>query len=199
MLFLSKKSKSGTVLQLLESYRNRQGRPTHRVVVSLGGASLPESSWKAVSKFVESKLYGYTELFPPDPDDQVWIDSIVKRIEREGKWQPGSHERLVLGSREARQDNKLESGVVDGVWVDEVDHTHETTLGPELVGLKAWDDFLKELGFSGAQRRASACSVINRLVDPVSEHRLPLWRQVAHCQIFSEKTPSIVVTTSITR
>jgi len=182
MFFCRKKSKSGQVLQLLESYRNRQGRPTHRVVVSLGDASLPETSWKAVAKFVESKLYGYRELFPPDPDDQIWIDSIVKRIEREGKWQPGSHEKLVLGSREPKEENKLEGEVLDGVLIDEVDHTHETTLGPELVGLKAWDDlnmddFLKELGFSGAQRRASACSVINRLVDPVSEHCLPLWLQ----------------------
>ena len=167
---------------MLESYRNRQGRPTHRVVASLGDASLPETSWKAVAKFVESKLYGYTELFAPDPDDQVWIDSIIKRIEREGKYQPGSHEKRVLGSREPKEENKLEGEVLDGVLIDEVDHTHETTLGPELVGLKAWDDlnmddFLKELGFSGAQRRASACSVINRLVDPVSEHRLPLWLQ----------------------
>ena len=88
MFFYRKKSKSGKVLQLLESYRNRQGKSTHQVVVSLGDAALPETSWKSVAKFVESKLYGYTEMFGPAPDDQPWIDSIVKRIEREDRWQP---------------------------------------------------------------------------------------------------------------
>jgi len=184
MFFYRKKSKSGQVLQLLESYRNRQGKSTHQVVVSLGDAALPESSWKSVAKFVESKLYGYTELFEPAADDQLWIDSMVKRIGREGRWQPASTEKMLLGSRDAGEENQGSVKVVDGVLIDEIDHTHETSLGPELLGLKAWDalgldDLLEQFGFSGAQRRASACSVINRLVDPVSENRLPLWLQTS--------------------
>ena len=104
MFFHRKKSKSGQVLQLLESYRNRQGKSTHQVVVSLGDAALPETSWKSVAKFVESKLYGYTDLFEPAADDQPWIDSMVKRIEREGRWQPASTEKMLLGSRDAGED-----------------------------------------------------------------------------------------------
>lgn len=171
-------------MQLLDSYRNRLGKPTHRVAVSLGDASLPEKSWKSVAKFVESTLYGYSELFEPPADEKPWIDSIVKRIEREGKWQPSSREKMLVGSRDSEEGSKVGAEVVDGVLIDELDHTHETTLGPELVGLKAWDELgmdklLKEFGFSGAQCRASACSVINRLVDPVSENRLPLWLQTS--------------------
>ena len=182
MFFYRKKSKSGKVLQLLESYRNRQGKSTHRVVVSLGDAALPETSWKSVAKIIESKLYGYIELFEVAATDQPWIDSILKRIEREGRWQPASSEKVLLAARGSGEENKAGFEVVDGVLIDEVGHTHETTLGPELVGLNAWadlrlDDYLKQLGFSGAQRRAAACSVINRLVDPVSENRLALWLQ----------------------
>ena len=40
MFFRLKHSKSGQVLQLLESYRNSEGKPRQRVVVSLGDAGI---------------------------------------------------------------------------------------------------------------------------------------------------------------
>jgi len=184
MFFCRKQSKSGYVLQLLESYRNVQGKPTHQVVVSLGNASLAESSWKSVATYVESRLYGYQELIDPPACDQHWIDSIVRRVEREGKWKSVCKNKTLLGAREANERQLFEKEVVDGVLIDDVNHTHETTLGPELVGLRARDELgldklLKGLGFSGAQRRGSACSVINRLIDPVSENKLPLWLETS--------------------
>jgi len=184
MFFYRKKSKTGKVLQLLESYRNKEGNSRHRVVVSLGDADIPEESWVIIAKYVESKLYNYAELFEASPDEQHWIDSIVRRIERQGRWQPMSSEKTLLGSRGAAGESNTETEVVDGVLIDEVGHAHGTTLGPELVALRAWenlelDEFLQEAGFSGPQRRAAACSVINRLVDPVSENRLPLWLQTS--------------------
>ena len=118
---------------------------------------------------VESKLFGYTELFEPAADDQAWIDSIVKRVECEGRWQPASTEKMLLGSRDPGEENKGSAKVVDGVLIDEIDPGHETSLG--------LDDLLEQFGFSGSQRRGSTCSVINRLIDPVSENRLPLWLQ----------------------
>ena len=42
MFFRLKHSKSGQVLQLLESYRNQEGQPRQRVVVSLGDAADPQ-------------------------------------------------------------------------------------------------------------------------------------------------------------
>jgi transposase len=184
MFFYRKKSKTGKVLQLLESYRNTEGSSRHRVVVSLGDADIPEESWSSISTYVESILYGYNELFEASPCEQYWIDNIVKRVERQGRWQPMPSEKTLLGSRCVVDENNVEPEVVDGVLIDEVGHTHGTTLGPELVALKAWeslelDKFLQTLGFSGAQRRAAACSVINRLVDPVTENRLPLWLQTS--------------------
>ena len=135
-----------------------------------------------MAKFVEAQLYGYSELFLPSADEQSWVDSLVKRIEREGRWQPLKKEKMLLGSRDSQEEKTAKVEVVDGVLIDEVGHTHETSLGPELVGLTAWNDlgmkeFLTQLGFSGSQCRAAACSVINRLVDPVSENALRLWLQ----------------------
>ena len=121
MFFHKKKSKSGKVLQLLESFRNKEGKSRHRVVVSLGNCSLPESSWKCISKHVESNLYGYGELFVPSMDEQVWIDQILKRIEREGKWQPLTKEKVLLGSSESNEhlDGNKNSEIIDGVLVDD--------------------------------------------------------------------------------
>jgi len=186
MFFHRKKSKSGQVLQLLESYRNSQGTSTHRVVVSLGNANFPEGLWKRVATSIESKLYGQLELFSPNQKSQPWIDQIVKRIERENKWQPQAKERAHLASRKIAEKDaeSQESEIVDGVLIDDVNHTHETTLGPELAALSAWkalemDSLLARLGLSGAQRRGAACSVVNRLVDPVTENALPSWLQTS--------------------
>ena len=186
MFFHKKKSKSGEVLQLLESFRNREGKSRHRVVVSLGNASIPETSRKCIAKHVESILYGYRELFSAAMDEQVWIDQIVKRIEREGKWQPLTRGKVLLSSQESNEQpgEKKKPEIIDGVLVDRIDHTHETSLGPELAGLKAWEElglneFLSRSGLSGTQCRGAACSVINRLVDPVSENGLRLWLQTS--------------------
>lgn len=64
-----------------------------------------------------------------------------------------------------------------GVLADEVTHTETAQLGPVLVGWEIWKRLampavLKELGLNRSQRQAAAISVINRLVDPVSEHAL---------------------------
>jgi len=48
MFLRLKQSPSGRVLQLLESYRNPEGRPRHRVVISLGDAALAQEDWKTV-------------------------------------------------------------------------------------------------------------------------------------------------------
>jgi hypothetical protein len=58
MFFRIKQSPSGRVLQLLESYRNPQGQPRHRVVISLGDAALAQEDWKSVAAAVAAELCG---------------------------------------------------------------------------------------------------------------------------------------------
>lgn len=64
MFFRLKRSPSGQVLQLIESYRNNQGKPRQRVVVSLGDAAISRPDWKPIAKAVEKHLYGIVELLP---------------------------------------------------------------------------------------------------------------------------------------
>lgn len=175
MFFRRKKSPSGQCLQLLESYRNSQGEPRHRVVVSLGDASLPEAHWSILAAAVSNRLYGVAELLPValPAEERRQVDAIVKRVDREGRWQP-------VGRPGSSPPGKAAALTIEGVLVDQVSHTHTTPLGPSLVGWEAWQrlglpELLAGLGFNPAQARAAAISVIHRLASPGSERALLAW------------------------
>ncbi|MHC5062188.1 MAG: IS1634 family transposase [Planctomycetota bacterium] len=173
------------MLQLLESYRNAEGNPRQRVVISLGNADIPEQHLKDIAIAVEKRLYGRQELFSRDlPADAVdWIDTIVRRVDLRGRWQPlglVKHSSKGKLKNKSKDSNENKQTTVDGVLVDRVSHTNTSTLGPELVGWHAWNklqipELLEQLGFNEAQKKAAAISVINRLVEPVSELGLLSW------------------------
>ena len=165
MFFARKTSPSGQTLQLLESYRNAEGKSRHRVVVSLGHVAMPDALWRVVSDAVALRLAGQESLFGLEPAAAEWVDWVVQRIE----------------TREAhRRRRRCGPEFIDGVVLDRVKHARHRSLGPELLGLHAWDqlgmpDLLDVLGFNRSQRDAAAASVINRLCHPVSENGLAAW------------------------
>ena len=171
MFFRRKKSPSGRVLQLLESYRNPQGQPRHRVVLSLGDAPLAQEDWKAVAVAVAGQLYGEPPLVPVElsAKAQPWVDSISRRVLREARWLP---------LRPAVAEPQAES--LDGVLVDQVTHSQSAVLGPVWLAHHAWKELdlpaaLGGLGFNPTQQALAAAAVINRLVEPLSEHALAGW------------------------
>ena len=174
MFFRRKVSDSGVCLQLLEAYRNAQGQPRQRVVVSLGDAAIPEAEQPRIAQAVGQWLSGQTELLAQDysATARQWIDQIVKRVEREGRWQPAAPPAATAA---------LPSETVAAeVLLDQISHTHTTPLGPSWVGWHAWQQLglpavLEALGFNAAQREAAAITVIHRLVDPGSERALLAW------------------------
>ena len=56
MFFRTKRTPSGSVLQLLEAYRNGEGLPRQRVVVSLGNANLPKAGFARTGLWQKSIL-----------------------------------------------------------------------------------------------------------------------------------------------
>jgi transposase len=171
MFFRIKQSPSGQVLQLLESYRNPQGQPRQRVVISLGDAALAQADWKPVAAVVAAELYGGKPLLAPklSENGQRWADTILRRVMREGRWLP---------LRPAVDVVQAES--LDGVLVDQITHGQSAVLGPVLVGQHAWEALgmpgaLSALGFNPKEQALAAASVINRLVEPLSEHALREW------------------------
>jgi transposase len=171
MFFRVKQSPSGRVLQLLESYRNPQGQPRQRVVISLGDAALAPADWKSVAATVAAELCGEKPLLAPELSEngKRWADSITRRVMREGRWLP---------LRPALNDPQAES--LDGVLVDQVTHGQSAVLGPVLLGKHAWEALdlpaaLSALGFNPKEQALAAASVINRLVEPLSENALRDW------------------------
>lgn len=161
-------------MQLLEAYRNHQGQPRQRVVVSLGDAQIAAADQPLIAQAVSEQLYGQKELVPREYSAAArqWIDQLVKRIDREGRWQPAG---LGLSTLPAPAGE-----VLADVLINQVSHTHTTPLGPSWAGWHAWQqlkfpDVLEQLGFNAAQRAAAAISVIHRLVEPGSERALLDW------------------------
>lgn len=170
MFFRTKKIKKSTVLQLVRSVRDRRGKVSQKIVVSLGNLPVPCRERKEIAREVENRLEGYQSLLPLKIAVAKWSDIIMKKID----------ESKLMVSRYPIDDISNDEEVADGVLVDWVEHENETDLGTILVLKKAWDslrigDFLKNAGFSESQVGAAAASVFNRLTYPVSEHEMPLW------------------------
>ena len=149
--------------------------------MSLGNANLSESIESKVAQGVEAGICGCNNLFGTEADGEVrrWIDYVLRRIDAKRK------------STDAEK--KRSDRTVVGVCIDEVEHGITTELGPELVGLHAWNELgmpvvLRSLGFNKVQIATAAVSVINRLVDSVSEHRLGEWvRQSSLPELIGEE------------
>ena len=170
-------------------------------MISLGNPDIPKEYWKEIANLVDGRLYQRPklfELFPPEGDReeiQEWADTIVRRIELQGKWQSLSAYRKQKEPGKEPEKKGPESAnpvqaepvpdvhpesVIDGVLIDRVSHQSTAMLGPVLVDLSAWnqldtDGCLKNLGVSEPWIKSALVSIINRLTDPVSEHRLPQW------------------------
>jgi len=179
MHFKLKTTPSGQVLQLVESYRNGQGQPCHRIVVSLGNARIEKCDQTAVATAVADHLYGRASIFGDDSKTneavRSWKDRIVRLVQRQGRWHP-----LLPNTASVEGVTKVE--IIDGVVAADVSHEHTTEVGPELTGIHAWNALrmpamLEGLGFNHTQCVRAAVTVINRLVEPVSEHQLTAWME----------------------
>lgn len=174
MFFRIKQSKSGSILQLVESYRNEENLPRQRLVVSLGEPVLPQAYWREVADRVEARLEQRHEQYDLREAEEAaaiakWVDLVVNRIQRDGKWLA---RRGTIVS--------VPSQTIDGVKAADVSHASTAVLGPALLGHHAWealgmDKTLADLGFSPSQRACAEALVVNRLCDPVSEHALVDW------------------------
>ncbi len=173
MFIRLKKTNTTPVLELLESYRDAEGTPRHRRVVSLGDANIPKEIYPLISRQIESHYYNLsTDLFDAvETTEEVrnWIDFIIRKIETEGRWKPSNSDQTVS-----------KSTVIKEVETETVEHENTTMLGPVLVANHSWnslglDTILAECGMCQSHITASKISVINRLINPGSENSLIQW------------------------
>lgn len=170
MFFREKQTPSGKVLQLIQSFRNQEDKPRQRVIASLGGAAINAADRPAIAKKVDSLLSDQKELIPYSLNEsqQHWVDFILRLIEKKG----------IRGLNDLT--GMPGDAPLENVRLDRIEHTESSSAGAELLGLHAWDrlklsETLKALDFNPSQIRCAQASVINRLVEPVSEHALPAW------------------------
>lgn len=161
---------SEPVLQLVDGVRTPQG-VKQRIVISLADLKIDKSIRKSVAKRVSEMLHSQEALIDAPPDVERLASHIVQRIRIQGRWQ--------YAQKVAKVPSEANQGVAQ-VFVDEVTHTDHGELGPVLAGLHAWEELslsktLKKSGFTQKQIHSAMVSVINRLADPASEHRLPAW------------------------
>jgi transposase len=167
MYFRTKTVKNTPLVQLVESYRNAEGLPRQRVVVSLGDAQLPEGEHKAIARAVEARLRGESDLFEDalSKDAAAWVRRVVQIAE---------------GSKAARPTST--PATVDGVIVDQIETENVVGFGPELVALEAWDALgltavLEGTGMPKKQIATAQLMVANRLIEPLSEWALIEWAE----------------------
>lgn len=165
MFFREKMIRGSRAVQLVESFRNEEGKPRQRVLASLGDAAIPEPEFKAIARAVELRLRRQDSLFPVELSSEAaaWVVRIVRIAEknRSVPLKPGT--------------THLDGVIVDRIQIDDV-----VGFGPHLIGLGAWNalglsTILKKQGMS--EERIGLCQimVVNRLIEPLSEWALAEW------------------------
>jgi len=198
MFFRTKVTSTGSALQLVESYRDDEGRPRQRILASLGDAVVPDDLKRTILRGVEARLTGQMDLTVEETTSEVieWIDRIIHLCDhRPSSACPsadvpvdaGINTEFTTDSATKTDDETVSDDssrpafpVINGVIMEKVTHQDSVTLGPILVALHAWKmlqmpQCLAAVGVPLNHQQAIAVEVINRLVDPVSEHALPGW------------------------
>ena len=165
MFFREKRVKQTKLVQLVESYRDTEGRPRQRIVASLGDVALPEGSHRRIARCVQGRLEGQRDFFVEqlNAGEAEWVDRIVKLADR---------------TRSAQRERGSET--LDGVVAEEIETVNVVEFGPELAGMAAWNALglsrkLAELGMNKRAVSIAQAMVINRLVEPLSEWALIDW------------------------
>jgi len=173
MFFREKKTKTTPVLQLVENQRDGQGKVQQRLVLSLGGCRVPDEHRRAVAIEVSHRMAGYERLLPAEPVVAHWAQAVIEKLAEAGKL-PGVTCREVADGQGQHR--------AEAVYTDQIEHERETSLGPCLVLLGAWeslgiDEVLRQHRFGRGPRQTAKVAVVNRLLEPCSENELVGWAQ----------------------
>lgn len=160
---------------LVQSVATPKG-PRHKVVCSLGSLCPgPPEQWRALARRMEAALSGQQELFA-DPD----IDQIIGNTRAKSDILPARQAERLSCSRQSLNGKTEKSSDLVSVYIDGIDTEKIREAGPVHVGHWMWkklklDAILKKAGLSDRSRLFSEVMVMNRLVSPSSEHKMPDW------------------------
>ncbi len=162
-------------------------------MASLGNASFPENELRIIAKILERKLHHphdffshVQEMVPLSEAATNWIDRIYRQIVRDGRYcqsqRVGDNSNLSPQSSPSSSSGTSQTSdpCIEGVQIDWIEHENSAVLGTLLPVKAAWESLqisqcLRNLGFSDMQITAAAANIINRLIEPCSEHSLVRW------------------------
>jgi transposase len=170
------KGKTYTNYVLVEAVQTPKG-PRQKTICSLGDLSpRPREEWLKLAHKLEQALAGQGELLegavlPRDPE----FDGLVAKIR--GRRRPPPRPGASPAPPPA-------AATADGGYIA-VDPRRVSTeqhreAGPVHAGYQFWnrlglDDILRDVGLAGGTRRLACAAVLNRLIEPASEHATPAW------------------------
>ncbi len=147
---------------LVESIMTPKG-PRQKTICSLGHLKpRPRKEWLLLAQKVETALKGQLTFEEEEPE--------VKEILEKAK---------AFEAQEKRALKDKDDDVVS-IHTDKVQMEKAREAGPAHVGCQFWkklkmDEVLKQAGFSEKVRLLTLLMVMNRLVAPSSEHKMPDW------------------------
>ncbi len=185
-MFLREKTSKNSkkpVLQLVDSHRVGD-KVKQRIIVSLGtDFVVAKELRRKVSQAVKQRLLGQSTLID-DPQVTVIVDRIIKKIQTDGKWD--STRKQVKQFKEEDKDKVAE------IFIDDVEHGNDRIVGPLLIGHTFWNrlglpGILAGCDFRDSHIKTAEISVLNRLIDPGSEHAIPAWIRTAAVEDLIDK------------
>lgn len=146
---------------LVESVATPKG-PRHRVICSLGSLEPgPAQQWLGLARRIEAALGGQLTLLPDRK-----VDEIVAK----------ARSRVSNGVEPKEQEaSDLVSVHTNGITIEQAREA-----GPVHVGHQMWkkldlDTILTKAGLNERSRCLTEVRVMNRLINPNSEHKMPHW------------------------
>jgi transposase len=177
------KGKTYTNYVLVEAVQTAKG-PRQKTICSLGDLSpRPREEWLKLAHKLEHALAGQGELLagavlPRDPE----LDRLVAKV---GRRRRPSLPRRRPGPRPTAAPAPPPAAATADDGYIAVDPRRVATeqhreAGPVHVGYQFWNrlglgDILGEAGLSGGTRRLACAMILNRLIEPASEHAMPGW------------------------
>jgi len=147
---------------LVESVMTPKG-PRQKTICSLGHLKpRPRKEWLLLAQKVETALKGQLTFEKPEPE----VEEIVEKAK-------------AFEAQEKRALRDKDDDVVS-IHTDKVQMEKAREAGPVHVGYQFWkklkmDEILKQAGFSEKEILLTLLMVMNRLVSPSSEHKMPDW------------------------
>jgi len=147
---------------LVESVMTPKG-PRQRTICSLGHLKpRPRKEWLLLARKVETALKGQLTFEKEEPE----VEEIIEKAK-------------AFEAQEKRALKEKGDDVIS-IHTDKVQMEKAREAGPVHVGYQFWkklkmDEVLKQAGFSEKVRLLTLLMVMNRLISPSSEHKMPGW------------------------